>query len=256
MKKIILNYRLLLILILGSFTLSSCLLDDEVTDFGKGPVVVQFEALETAGLFLQTEDNTVYTYDIPVAAFGGNGLALDRDIELTVSASDESTAKEGRDYEFVSNSLTISAGKLVGNVQIKVYSENLDASNPVKLVLQIDSSSETVSDKNKTVVVLQAICPSELAGDYVYTDGNQVDATIESTGVGTYKLSRDNAFNASFYIEFSDVCGNLTITGGAIESFGIAVSGDGSVDSDTGTITLNYTVDGYFTNRTMTLVKK
>lgn len=236
---------------------SSCLFDNEVIDYGSGPVVVQFENTTITSNFLQTDDNTIYTYNIPIAILGGNGKSIDKDIEITISKDTTSTAKEGVEFKFSSGkTFTLKAGDTSVNAQIEVLSENLDALDPKTLVLQIVSSSETVSDNNKTEITLQAICPSNLAGKYKYIDGVMRDVKITETGPGTYSVSSDNAFDGEFLFNISDVCSNITITTGIIEDFGFEISGSGTVDSDTGTIVLKYTVETFFTDRTMTLVKQ
>lgn len=256
MKKFI-KLKLIVAGVLASLTLSSCLLDDEVTDFGDGPVVVQFENTAITSNFLQTDANTVYAYEIPIVILGGDGQAIKRDVEISISTNAASTATEGVEFNFASGkTFTLRAGMTSVNAQIEVLSENLDALDPKTLVLQIDSSSETVSDNNKTEIVLQAICPSELGGDYTYANGVTRDVTITSTGPGTYTVSADNAFTGEYSFNMSDVCGNLTITTGTLNSFGIDISGTGTVDPATGTITLSYTVDGYFTDRPMILEKQ
>ena len=258
MKNILNKFKVAFLLLVSSLIMQSCLLDDDVTDFGTGPVLVQFSNLTASQNFLQTEANTVYEYDIPVSIFGGRNVALDRDVDFTVSTSSESTATEGVEFNFLGGkSFTIPAGSLQANVKIEVLAENLDSANPPTLVLQIDSSSEAVSDINTTKIVLQAICPSNLAGAYEYTNlpPGAYPVTVTETGAGTYSVSRDNYFGGSYAFNISDVCGVITITGGTLtDSFGIATEGGGTVDADTGIITFTYTADGYFSNRTMTLV--
>ena len=134
--------------------------------------------------------------------------------------------------------------------------DKLTVGTPKKLILEIVSSSQTVSNgKHKTTVTLQAICESKLAGEYTYTNNGRA-VTIKSTGTGTYEASRDNAFASPYPFKFSDNCGVLTVTGGYLtDNFGIPVSGTGTVNKTTGDITFSYTAEGYFANRTMILKK-
>lgn len=98
-------------------------------------------------------------------------------------------------------------------------------------------------------------CGSDLAGEYQYTDGSGVDVTVTETAAGVYSISADNYFSSQYALYIRDVCGEISIIGGVLsDDYGIAVSGSGSVSGST--ITLKYTVDGYITDRTMTLVKK
>ncbi len=244
---------IVLLTVTGLF-FQSCF-DDDITDFGNGPNIVQFQNLSTTQNFLQDGSGTVFEYEIPVEVFGGDGLALSRDIEFSISVDQaSSTAVEGTHFDLLANSFVIPAGSYSANAAIKVYADNLDAANPPVAVLQIDESTETVSDNSKTKVTLQAVCPSMLAGNYTYANGNQAAVTLTETGTGTYSVSRDNAFRGEYPIYISDVCGNISITGGFLpENFGIGISGNGSI-ADDGSITLIYTVDGYFDNRPMVLV--
>lgn len=249
------NYIIAFVLI--SFTVTSCLLDDTVTDFGKGPIITQFSAKEATGNFLQDGTNAVYEYLIPIEYQGADGIPLNEAVTITIAVDPSSEATEGVEFTLGQTEFTIPAGERFANAMISVNSEFLDALDPKVAIIAITASSQTVSDKYTTEVTLQAICPSDLGGEYVYTNGNGKDATITSTGPGTYEVSNDNAFGGTYPLNFSDVCGTLTITGGYLEdNFGIPVSGTGSIDYDTGIITLIYTVDGYFDNRPMILEPK
>lgn len=257
MKKIILK---IFLTVIGVLTLSACLLDDTVTDFGKGPIVVQFPAKEASQNFLQDESNKVYDYKVPIEYFGKNGLPLDEDVTVVVEVDDskEDYAKEGVEFSIPNKKVVIPAGSNRDSLLVKVNSKVLDSSNPKEMVLKIVESSQTPSDsKNLTKITLQAICPSALQGDYVYTTGRKRDVTIEATGAGTYTVSADDAFNSEYSFNISDVCGKLKVTGGFLQdNYNIAVSGTGSVDKATGTITIIYTADGYLSNKEMVLVKK
>ncbi|MFJ1329082.1 hypothetical protein [Capnocytophaga canimorsus] len=248
----------IIFVLLGAFLLKSCLLDDNVTDFGKGPIVVEFAKKETSQNFLKDDSGKIYDYKIQVQYFGGNNEPLKEPVKLTVEVSDLSTAKEGVEFSIPNKEVVIPAGSSVGEFMVKVNSAQLDSENPKKMVLQIVNSSQTVSNNKKTTgVVLQAICPSDLAGDYVYLNGNEREVTIKSTGEGTYSVSADNAFRGKYSFEISDVCGKLKVTGGFLkDNHGIALSGHGNVDETTGNITIHYTADGYFENREMILKKK
>ncbi|MFV0248652.1 MAG: hypothetical protein ACK5H1_06810 [Tenacibaculum sp.] len=137
---------------------NSCMIDNEAIDYGSGPIVVQFKDKTATGSFIQTADSAKYTYDIPIVALGGNGKALNRDIDFTIAADTLSTAREGFEFAFsLGKAFVIKAGNTSANAKIEVLLKNLDASNPKILILQIVSSSEMVSDNNKTEITLQAI---------------------------------------------------------------------------------------------------
>jgi len=255
MKKIINKFIVIMLL---AFTVTSCL-DEDAVDFGNGPIVTQFSEKEITNNFLQDGTGTVYTYEFPIEYKGADGLPLDEDVTITISVDTESsTATEGKEFSLGETSFTIPAGSQTALASIQVNSAELDAFNPLTAVIQIDSSSQTVSDNNKTYITLQAICPSELEGDYqyVFSSGSTRAITVDVTGAGTYSVAGDDYFGSLYPIYISDVCGNITITGGYLEdNFGIPVSGNGTIDEATGNISLTYTVDGYFSNRTMILYK-
>jgi hypothetical protein len=245
----------ILVLALFAVVFVSCL-DDSVTDFGKGPIVVQFPSTEASQNFLQDGSGAVYEFEVPVQYFGGNNTPLNEDVSLTVAInSAKSTAVEGEEFSLPETQFTIPAGTNTANVVLKVNSGSLDSSDPKVVALEIiDSSQKASSNKNIILLTLQAICPSALAGNFTYANGNGRSVTVTETGSGTYSVSADNAFTGEYSINISDVCDNITITGGFLQdNFGIAVSGNGTVSNSGNTITLNYTVDGYLSERKMVL---
>jgi hypothetical protein len=255
------NINKLFLLVMFAVTATSCL-DDEVIDFGKGPIITQFSNKTVTNNFLQDGSDAVYEYEVPIEYRGGAGLALKEEVTITISVdAAASTATEGKEFSLPVTSFTIPAGSQQAFAKIMVNSAQLDALNPLTAVLQIESSSQTVSDSNKTVITLQAICPSALAGDYVFESAraSKVGITIAvvSTGPGTYSVSEDPYFGGVYPIYISDVCGTITVTGGYLpDNFGIGVSGSGSVNETTGAISFSYTADGYFDNRSVVLLKK
>ena len=172
-----------------------------------------------------------------------------------VSSFDCLIEHHGQDFKLSNH------GARTAYATIKVNSADLDALNPLKAVLAITSSSQTVSDKNLVAVTLQAICPSSLEGDYTFESARAekvgITVTVTSTGPGTYTVSEDPYFGGSYSINISDVCGTITVIGGYLpDNFGIPVSGAGSVDETTGTISFLYTADGYLADRSIVLIKQ
>lgn len=247
-----------LILVAGLFVFNSCL-DDHVTDFGKGPIVTQFPKASLSQNFLQDGSGATEEYIIPIQYFGAKNEPLDRAVEVTIAVSSDSEAAEGEEFEIPNKTVTIPAGKNAADLVVIINNDNLDPADPKDMVLEIVSSTETVSSNNNIVAVtLQAICPSDLAGKYVFANGTGVEVTVTETGTGTYEVSGDNAFVGGGYpFNFSDLCGELTVTGGYLpDNFGIPVSGYGTVDPETGDITIYYTAEDYFDNRPMIMIKQ
>jgi hypothetical protein len=246
MKKIITKLILLMVV---TFTVTSCL-DEDAVDFGQGPIITQFSEKQVTNNFLQDGTGTVYTYEFPIEYQGSDGLALNEDVTITISVDGaSSTATEGKEFSLGETSFTIPAGSKTAMASIMVNSAELDNTNPLTAVIQIDTSSQTVSDSNKIAITLQAICPSKLAGTYVFSNGGKAGqvATVIETGPGTYEISEDPYFRGSYPIAISDVCNEVTVTGGyLIDNFGIPQTGSGSVDPVTGNINIIYTAEGYF----------
>lgn len=253
MKNISLKF---LTLITGLLFLTSCVLDQDRVDFGEGPVIVQFQKSSDSKSFIQKGDGQLVDLNIVLESFGGDNLPTTSPVTVTVGVAAESQAKEGEEIVIPTKTITIPAGKNSANLLVRVDPEELTVGTPTKLVLEIVSASQTISNgKHKITVELKAICDSDLAGEYTYTNGSKKPVTITATGTGTYRANRDNAFVSDYYFDFSDNCGNLTITGGYLEDAGVPISGTGTVDPVTGTITIKYTAEGYFENRTMIMTK-
>lgn len=259
MKNIYNKILLIVLTLTTGVGIVSCVEDNEI-DYGEGPVVVRFTASNMSQNFLKDGSGAVYDCEIPLEYRGGRGIALSVPVTVTVAVNKEkSTATEGKEFELTTTEFTIPEGAFETKTFIKVKSEELDADDPKQVVLDIVSASKevTVSDNPSVAVTLQAICPSNLAGEYVYTTGAKRDITITETGSGTYSVSADDYFRGEYSFNITDVCGKLTVTGGFLtDNYGIAVSGSGTVDEETGEITITYTADGYISDRKMIMKKK
>lgn len=252
MKNIFLKLTLLLT---GFLFITGCLDQDRV-DFGKGPKIVQFAKASETKSFVQKGTGELTDYNVVIQSFGGNNMPTTEPITVTVAVSASSQAKDGVEVTIPNKTVTIPAGETSANLLVKVNADELTVGTPKQLVLEIVSSTQTVSNgKQKMNIKLQAICESKLAGEYVYTNGTKLPATITSTGVGTYKVSRDNAYQSAYYFNFSDNCGKLLVTGSYLTDAGYPASGSGTVDPITGDITIEYEASGLFAKRTMILKK-
>lgn len=170
---------------------SSCddILDQEETDFGKGPMLAQFEQQSVVANFIQNGE--VQTYNIPIQIIGGRNQPINEPITVTISADPSSTAVSGKEYTLETTTYTIPAGQLSVNAQIKVPSDNLEPFDAKKLVLKIDSSSKGVSESNTTEIVLQAVCELDLSGfvgDYTSTTAGVSKTSVVSLGSETNSL--------------------------------------------------------------------
>jgi len=182
MKNKIFNYRIIFIAVASCFMFSSCLVEDDLVDFGDSPVLVQFANSSVTANFIRDDANPgIFTYDIPVVLIGGKNQPISKSVDVTVSIDPSSTATEGVEFNLLTSSLTIPAGQTSAPIQIEVLTENLDPDDPKTLVLSIDSSSLTISDSFKTSIDLQAACPFDITTFYGTYDatGDGGDYTVE-----------------------------------------------------------------------------
>lgn len=220
MKKIINRIAKITMLLLFTASFTSCLLDDEAVDFGKGPVLVQFENSAKTAIFLKGGATTVYTYDVPVVIIGGDNSPLSKDVEISFEADASSTAVDGNQYTFAgAKTATLKAGETSVNVQISVDSDNLDPFDPKTLVLKITSSSEVVSENATTSILLQAACTLDLnsfVGTYTAVNARYANPLTVTVALGpapnTLSITNVDGVNGTTVIELSTDVTNPTIT--------------------------------------------
>lgn len=169
--------------ILSVFFMVSCdtILDQDETDFGNGPILAQFEKSNITANFIT--DGTVQTYNIPIRIVGGKNEPISTPVDVTISVNPSSTATSGVQYSLDKTAYTIQPGDMFVNAQISVDTDNLDPFDAKTLVLQIDSSSQGVSESNKTNIVLQAVCELEMdnfVGEYTNDKNQTVTVTLGS----------------------------------------------------------------------------
>ena len=183
MKKTRIKLNFFIVVLLASFTVSSCLLDDEKTDFGKGPILAQFEKPSITANFIK--DGSVTPYNVAITIIGGKNKPLNEPVDITISADPSSTATSGVEYSLAATTFTIPAGEMSVDAVINVNTANLDPFDAKTLVLKIDSSSESVSESNLAAITLQAVCSLDLSGFVgTYTAvntrfANPLTATVE-----------------------------------------------------------------------------
>ena len=164
MKNKILNIKSIVAIFSVFALMVSCdaLLDQDETDFGKGPILAQFEKSSETANFIT--DGTTAIYDVPIAIIGGDNQPIDKPVEITISVDPSSTATSGVEYTLEKTSYTIAPGDMSVNAQISVDTDNLDPFDVKTVVLRIDSSSQSVSESNMTTIALQAVCELDLEG--------------------------------------------------------------------------------------------
>lgn len=176
------------------------------------------------------------------------------DRTITIGVDIDQTTADPSAYT-IPTSVTIPANTNVGKFNIDVTDIDNKLSGGGEVIVVDFETEEGLYTSDALSLYVALYCPSDLAGEYYYEDGGK-PATITATGTATYTVSGDNGFGSDYPFNISDGCGTIKVTGGFLEDeFGIPVSGYGTVDYETGNITITYTVDGYFEDLVMTLIK-
>ncbi|WP_439132544.1 hypothetical protein [Polaribacter sp.] len=198
--------------------------------------------------FIIDEGTTLNTeFKIYTATNVGSDTTLDLNVTTTLDAANYTLPA----------TVTMPANSNEVTVSLSITENNLDKINGETLSISFSSPDGFYSGSTTLDIVVNVFCPSAIAGSYVYGDGNGKAATISAgNGVNNFIVSGDNGFGTDYPFYINDQCGSITVTGGVLpDDFGIPNSGTGTVQAN-GDIVITYTVDGYFADRTMTLVKQ
>ena len=136
-------------------TFTSC---DEERTLYKGPEYIMFaDTLTVLGV-----ENSEEIFDIAIAATA----VSDQDRTVAVEVVDKhSNAIEGIHYTLESNTVTIKAGELVGNIRIKGIAENLTVDYDPEVTLHLIADEKYQWDLysgDTTRVVLRKVCPFDI----------------------------------------------------------------------------------------------
>ena len=136
-------------------TFTSC---DEERTLYKGPEYIMFaDTLTVLGV-----ENSEEIFDIAIAATA----VSDQDRTVAVEVVDKhSNAIEGIHYTLESNTVTIKAGELVGNLRIKGIAENLTVDYDPEVTLHLIADEKYQWDLysgDTTRVVLRKVCPFDI----------------------------------------------------------------------------------------------
>lgn len=224
----------LFLLFIASASLTSCLVDDEITQSDDTQAYIVGFKVTTKNISHFVDEGTLH-YDVPFDLLGGyGGTTSDSDIVLNVEVDPSSTAVAGNEYDLTdSGTATLSAGTAFGNIGLEVHTGNFDPSVATTLVLNLTTSSSgvVVSELNKQVVVQFVGCISTIqTGSYTVLIGAQstvyggqsMTQTVSMIDVNTFRTSETLPFvpgssyvaGLPYYgVEFEDVCGEITIPG-------------------------------------------
>lgn len=233
---------------------TSCILDDTTLsdDFGKSKSVVGFETnLKAVSV---KADGEVHEQYVALEISGPTVEELNDDVIVTYSIDESSTAIAGTHYTLEPGNLTLQKSNNFKTVlPFSVITEGMDPPMETKLLVinlnTVTSGGVVINDRLKQITVkIDYLCASDLAGDYVmhFTSGDTF-ITVTQISEGNYRSDYLPTFASRYWFEFSDVCGDLSITdwqyqgGNPISPFNTVV---GHVDEDGNLVFEGITVDG------------
>jgi hypothetical protein len=172
MKKYLLNKSIVLLLVAVAFSSCDAILDQDETDFGKGPVLTTFTDTETEVNIIKNAANTPVDYEFDISYSGGRNVALDKDVTVTIATSATSEAKEGVEFQLPTKTFTIPAGETSATASLKILTGGLVPFDFKDIVLEIVGSSESIAEKNTITITVKALGANSLAGRYEILTGS------------------------------------------------------------------------------------
>lgn len=256
----------ILLIAMISVSLFSCNDDRLPTDTrNEGPEIVGFQDKVTNVAYFANVGQK--PLDLPVVMQGlGDGLLPVAPITVSYEVDlANSTATEGTEFSFADTTgkITIPAGGTFANIPLLVNTGSLNATQKTELVLKLtDASSAVVGEQYKTIKVVFVGCATSLEGTYKYATKTSI---ITKIAPNVYHATYMPTFAATYWFEFSDVCGVLTMTDWQFQG-GNPLFKTGSTDlpngfkvSPSGNLTfehVNVTGVGTYVDKTWTLVKQ
>lgn len=187
MKKYLIK-SISLILVVMTFSSCDAILDQDKTDFGKGPVLTTFTDTETEVNIIKDVANTPKIYEFDISYSGGRNVPLDKDVTVTIATSPTSEAKEGKEFELPIKTFTIPAGETSSTASVKILTGGLVPFDFKDIVLEIVDSSESIAEKNTITITVKALGANSLAGEYEILTGSYwrigVLSSFATTGGG------------------------------------------------------------------------
>ncbi|TQD34822.1 hypothetical protein [Haloflavibacter putidus] len=263
------NIKILLFAFVASIFASSCLVDDDVArEFDESPAVVGFKNDLAAENYFSDEGAVLTNYPVVLLGNGGDGTYPTEDIVIAYEIDASSTATEGQEFDFTSNSgtLTIEAGSGFANFGIDINTGNLDPNVPTELILnltEVIQGEAVISSVNNTLAITFVGCQSDV-NEYTYnvtttrlSDGALMgsdEENIMEIGVNNFKTESTGPYGVGNYaggdigggdngFTFIDICGQITVSSqNLVGAYSNQVFGAGSVDPETGVITITYTI--------------
>ena len=153
MKKNILLGTIISLGLLAGMT--SC--EEERALYDGGEYIMFADTLTVLGV-----ENNTEVFDVEIAAT----TVSDKDRTVAVEVVDKySNAIEGVHYTLLSNTVTIKAGEMVGNLRIKGHADNLTVDYDSEVVLHLIANDKyhwDIYGGDTTRVVLRKVCPFDI----------------------------------------------------------------------------------------------
>lgn len=265
------NLKKLMILLIVPFLSVSCIVEDDENTGLQGaensPIAVGFN--NSVALESYFEDIGPITKEYPVNVLGGNsGYPSSTDLVVSYTIDPSSTAVEGSEFDFVdtSGSLTIPAGSTFAQFPLIINTGGLDPDMPTELILKLESVSGAdsyVSSLNDELKITFVGCQSTLNLFTYNVVTTRDDGAVVDFGTQDIRIAAPNTFitrSTGLWavgsiaddqgLTFTDICGDLTITGQNLAqgTYSNQVTGTGAngaagtVDPLTGNFSLSYSI--------------
>jgi hypothetical protein len=245
--------KLLIFTLILAIGVTSCLLDQDSVDYSDSVSVLGFaEASRTLTYFNDIGDQTV---TIVVRLDGPQKYNFQDGVSASVSVDPASTAVAGQHYELGNANITLSEdSNYFATFPLTIKTDGIDPSeiteNP-KLILSLDNISDSSVLLNgragTSTIEIIYVCPSDLGGEYSYTNpaGCSDTATVTDLGNGAYEVSTIPVLNwssgACIPFNMIENCGELFYQGGELEANGYATESSLELHPD-GSFTYIYSI--------------
>jgi hypothetical protein len=206
--------KLLLILTGLSLFILSCSKGDvlPIDDLASGPKIVGFKKTVESVAYFSDEGTKEIAFPISLIGYGNGQLSTtDITLEYEIDVA-KTTAINNVEYSLVDTSkrVIIPAGTDFGNLKINVNTGQLNATSKTELVLKLKSVDGTaISESQKSLKIVFVGCKTNLARNYTASNGKP--ATVTKTAPNVYRSTYLPTFAASYWFDFTDVCGELEI---------------------------------------------
>ncbi|UOB18469.1 DUF1735 domain-containing protein [Abyssalbus ytuae] len=249
------------LLFVSTAVLSSCLLDDDETDFGTGPDFITFARTEVTAPF--ETDGEAKTYNLTIDLRGPGRETFKGDITVNIEIdNNKTTAVDGVNYSLPTTSVVLNEeNEYSTTIPVTIFTAGIQAPEEKVLAFNIttissDSNKLVISDTGKTSVVnISYICFADLNGTYIMTnsvcDPQVSGITITKNEEGGWDLSTADGGLLQYCTSNSGLVnsGSIIIVCGEVlasddlsfcGNYGIGCITGGTWDENSGTLTLQH----------------